>query len=656
MELDRDLLLTAEHLRLEEGLLRGKTVRGAFAFKRVTSQTYLVVDALQAQVLETFAQPKNVPAALETCIRQRTCPPLREFYDLILKAHRAGILRSEEIGAAGPPPAEHAPVRWWVPIPPVFVLPLFGAALLATIVFAFLRPANPAPDGLAIFIGWAASCAALSFGHVLAAGVVRSAGGEIVDPHFDLLSLLPHFRARLGDICLLERGARAAALAAPLLPLSVLAAVALALRTPWAVLPLAALLLQTWPVGGAVDKLLRLLWRRPRLDTDTAPLFEADIDIFDECRALWRRFELRAALIHGGVALGWTLALGILTYRLLDLPLRLAWEDRAEWRLPAFAVLGFAGALLLFRGACHVQHRFIDACAAPLRRLRLVWRRWRSRLDQIEVEDVEAMVRRHPLLRRLDANAQAELVAHLQPLVVRPWQTLIGFDAAPESVGLVLSGRATLHRRLKSGRAERFIDLVEGDLFGAHGLVDSAVGAIEMRTRTPFAAAVLSVEDFERLVLTPLGAPAVRRYVQNHLFLQRGSPLCADWRPTAVARFAELAGTSTHPNGGKILVQGQEVGSLYVVYEGRARAVRDKKPVGKLNPGDFFGEISLLQTSGATADVETKDDTRCLVVNRVEFIRFLARNHHVALQLERLCSHRLGRPIFPLDAQSFDVQ
>jgi CRP-like cAMP-binding protein len=148
----------------------------------------------------------------------------------------------------------------------------------------------------------------------------------------------------------------------------------------------------------------------------------------------------------------------------------------------------------------------------------------------------------------------------------------------------------------------------------------------------------------------------VRRYVQNHLFLQRASTLCTDWRPAAVARFAELAGTSSHPSGGKILIQGQEVGSLYVLYEGRARAVRDKKAIGKLNPGDFFGEISLLQTSGATADVETKDDSRCLVVNRVEFIRFLSRNHHVALQLERLCSARLGRPIFPLDAHSFDVR
>jgi CRP-like cAMP-binding protein len=88
---------------------------------------------------------------------------------------------------------------------------------------------------------------------------------------------------------------------------------------------------------------------------------------------------------------------------------------------------------------------------------------------------------------------------------------------------------------------------------------------------------------------------------------------------------------------------------LYVLYEGHARTFQGKKMVGSINPGDFFGEISLLQTSAATADVESNDDSRCLVVNRVEFIRFMSRNHHVALQMERLCSKRLGHPVFPLD-------
>ena len=90
MDQHTNLLLAAEVLRCEAGLIRGHAVGNTFAFKRLASQTYLTVDKLQARVLAEFTQPKNVPEALENCIRDRKCPPLAEFYDLILKAHRAG--------------------------------------------------------------------------------------------------------------------------------------------------------------------------------------------------------------------------------------------------------------------------------------------------------------------------------------------------------------------------------------------------------------------------------------------------------------------------------------------------------------------------------------------------------------------------------------
>src|SRR5882762_2138472 len=140
MHLDTNLLLTAEVLRLEPGLVRGQKVKETFALKRVASQTYLVVNALQAGVLEEFAAGKNVPDALERCIRSRACPPLREFYDLILKAHRAGVLRSEELCAEGPAAVLRTPVRWFVSLPPFLVLTAAIVGALATLTVFGLRP------------------------------------------------------------------------------------------------------------------------------------------------------------------------------------------------------------------------------------------------------------------------------------------------------------------------------------------------------------------------------------------------------------------------------------------------------------------------------------------------------------------------------------
>lgn len=656
MDLDPDLLLTAENLRLETGLVRGQRDRGAVALKRLPSQTYLVVDSLQAQVLEEFAQPRNVPAVLENCIRKRICPPLREFYDLVAKAHRAGILRSEELGAEGPPAAPAPPVRWFLTLPARLVLPFAAVAAVATLAVVILRaPVLPA-TALAVLEGWAIACAALSLGHALAAAVLHGAEGEVHRPRLDLLSPTPHFTFDLRETCMLARKARVAVFAMTVVPLALATAAGLWFRLPWATVTLGALFFACRPAGGGfVGRILPLLRRRPLIDTDGPPLFEASSSLREEWRAAWRRFDGRVASLQFALGVAWAFALGAEAYRIWGVPLLRAWESRAEWRFHALAVVGSIVVVLTFAAAVKVQHRVVDACAIAGRRWIVAWRRWRGKLAKIDPAMLEEQVRKNPLLRRLDPDAQAELLECLQPLESRPWREIVAFGAEPTFVGLVVSGRATVYKRHKSGRRGRFFQIVEGDLFGAHKLFDPVHGDLAVRADTPFVAAMIPCEAFQRLVVDRLGAPVVSRYVQSHLFLQRASSLCAEWRPAAVARFAELATTMSHPAGGKIIAQGQEVGSLYVLYDGQARAVRNRKPLGKIRPGDVFGEVSLLQTSAATADVETKEDSRCLLVNRVEFIRFMSRNHHVALQLERMCSSRLGRPIFPLTRETFDA-
>jgi CRP-like cAMP-binding protein len=656
MHLDTDLLLTAERLQLEPGLLRGEKINGVFAFKRVASQTYLVVNELQARVLGEFASPRSVPEVLEACIRKRSCPALRDFYDLILKAHRAGVLRSEEIGVEGPAAVLEPPVRWFLTVPAAPALAVAGIGGLATLTIGALwAPVLPATV-LDAAIGWAATCAALSLGQILAASVLRGAGGELHRPRVHRETLMPHFAIDLSDTCMIGRKACAAAWAMTLLPLVLVVGAGLWLRAPWSFLPLAWLLFAGRPVGdGAGRRLLFLLRRRPLIDTDEAPLFEVQSGLVEQCRAAWRRFDGRVAALHLIAALAWTAAVGLTAYRVLHLDPAAAFLTVSPW--PG-VLTGLGGALavtVLWWTANAIQYNVVDGLIAAWRQWSVRRRRWFSRPEMSGADfDAEALIRRNPLLRRLDPELQMELAQHVQPFSARAWSTIVAFEAEPAFVGLVLSGSATVYRRLKSGRKARFLRVMEGDLFGAHALVDPDFASLEIRATTPLHALAIPSAEFKRLVVDPLGAAAVRNYVHKHLFLQRASPVCAEWRPAAVARFTEIAGTATHTAGGKIVSRGQEASNLYVLYEGRARALHGGKAIGRIDPGDIFGEISLLQTSAATADVESNEDSRCLVVNRVEFIRFMSRNQHVALQMERLCSQRLGHPVFPLDDRSFE--
>jgi CRP-like cAMP-binding protein len=650
-----NLLLTAENLQRDPDLLRGQNVRGTFALKRVASQTYLVVNELQARVLSEFAQAKSVPQVLERCICERKCPALREFYDLILKAHAAGILRSEELCSGGPATIEKPPVRWFVSIKPsVPTLLVCLAAVVGTGVAFWYGGAVLPVRVLDYVTGWLAVCASLSLGQVLAAAALRGANCEVYRPHFRWATLAPHFAIDQTDACMSKRLGRATVHAVSILPLALVTAVALGLRQSWSLLPLAALFFQCRPVGRSpVGQMLQLFRRTPLLSTDGKLLFSAPMEFSEHLRLAWQRFDGMVAIMKLLSSAGWAIGLACVVYRILDLNVAEVFHDWSLWAKTLLMLGTTLGGVSLLWLVGEVHAHALGTIKSFWLRTRLAYTRLRPSAT-LNLDQIERLLRLHPLLGALDPAVQMELAQCLRPFRAPAWRTLAKFGEAPPFMGLIVSGRISIYRRLKSGRKTRFLRLLESDLFGAHHLFEEQGGGFEIRTRTPLVALTLEHADFKRLVIDRLGPAAVASYLQKHLFLQRASPICADWRPATIARFTDLVVTASHAAGGRIIKRGQEVPNLYVLYEGRARALDRNKRGARINPGDFFGEISLLQTSAAVADVESKDDSRSFVVNRMEFIRFMSRNHQVALQMERLCSKRLGRPLFPLDRLSFE--
>jgi CRP-like cAMP-binding protein len=210
-------------------------------------------------------------------------------------------------------------------------------------------------------------------------------------------------------------------------------------------------------------------------------------------------------------------------------------------------------------------------------------------------------------------------------------------------------------RRAKSGRRVPYLRVAEGDLFGVQGMVDANHPRLEVRTKTPLHALVMPAEVFQRLVIDKLGPVEVFNLAHKHVLLQR-SELCQSWRPQAISRFTQIADVVSFAAGDKIIEQGAETKAFYLVSEGEVNVLNGCRRIARVKAGGFLGEIGLLQNSVSTADVEAGEDTRCLVVSKSEFMRFMSHNYHVALQLERVSSRRLGHPIFPLNPLSFDTR
>ena len=79
-----NLLLTAKRLALAGELTPTDPFGGVVVLKNVAECTYLTVTPRQWKLLMLFREPQTVPHMLEKIIEQRQCPPLGEYYELIL--------------------------------------------------------------------------------------------------------------------------------------------------------------------------------------------------------------------------------------------------------------------------------------------------------------------------------------------------------------------------------------------------------------------------------------------------------------------------------------------------------------------------------------------------------------------------------------------
>ena len=76
---------------------------------------------------------------------------------------------------------------------------------------------------------------------------------------------------------------------------------------------------------------------------------------------------------------------------------------------------------------------------------------------------------------------------------------------------------------------------------------------------------------------------------------------------------------------GKVFVEEGTVGrEFFVILDGRAEVTRDGKPVAELGPGDFVGELSLLDPAPRDASVTALTPLTVMVLSAREFDAVLA--------------------------------
>ena len=123
--------------------------------------------------------------------------------------------------------------------------------------------------------------------------------------------------------------------------------------------------------------------------------------------------------------------------------------------------------------------------------------------------------------------------------------------------------------------------------------------------------------------------------------LLSATPLFADVDAAGMARIAERAIEVSFDDGHVIARQGDIGTGFFVVVAGAVRIVRDGADIAHLGPGEFFGELSVLDGMPRTAQVIADGPTTCLALASWDFEAVVAEEPSVALAVMRGLARRL---------------
>jgi CRP/FNR family transcriptional regulator, cyclic AMP receptor protein len=88
-------------------------------------------------------------------------------------------------------------------------------------------------------------------------------------------------------------------------------------------------------------------------------------------------------------------------------------------------------------------------------------------------------------------------------------------------------------------------------------------------------------------------------------------------------RIRDLAEPADYMAGASLVKQGTKGDSFFVILEGLAKVVVGRRTINRLMPGDYFGEISLLDGGDRTASVVSETPMKVLLIERTRFLKLL---------------------------------
>jgi CRP-like cAMP-binding protein len=120
----------------------------------------------------------------------------------------------------------------------------------------------------------------------------------------------------------------------------------------------------------------------------------------------------------------------------------------------------------------------------------------------------------------------------------------------------------------------------------------------------------------------------------------RNAPLFADLPKKHLTELARHSEDLDVPAGKVLCSEGKSGSEFFVIVEGEAEVTRKRKKLATRGPGDFFGEVALLEDIPRTATVTAKTPLRFFVLTRQDFLHLLDEEPTVERKVLRALARR----------------
>ena len=118
-------------------------------------------------------------------------------------------------------------------------------------------------------------------------------------------------------------------------------------------------------------------------------------------------------------------------------------------------------------------------------------------------------------------------------------------------------------------------------------------------------------------------------------------PLFSGLERRDLERIADSFKERRYSAGDTIAGEGQGGAGFFVISEGTANVTVQGQERGALGPGDYFGEIALIDEGARTATVTAETDMTCYAMTFWEFRPIVETDARIAWKLVQALAHKL---------------